>query len=183
MRNFDSSLGIGYSFVIGHSSVVIPRSGGNPQSSHSFVISHSSLVIPRSGAVLLEIILALSLFFVAAAFVTGSLHTSFQAAGNIKLSAQGADLAVTKMTELQLQPEKIIDSGPEPFATEEPMSLWTWQVVTAPLELPAILQGPALKRVEVIIRNPSRQFTYRLVEQLPVSDAASATTEPAGVLP
>ena len=136
------------------------------------------------GAILLEVILALTLFFLTAGVVTGSLYTSIRAARTIKLSAQAEDLAVTKQSELKAGILPVVDAGPEPFAQEGDLAQWTWQVVTAPVDQVTILQGPQLKRVEIIIHNVPANYTCRLSEIMSSAvDEGEATIEPASTIP
>lgn len=126
----------------------------------------------------------MTLFFVGAGIVTGSLHAAMRAAGAAKLGARASDLAVTKLSEMQAGLQTVADAGPTPCADEGGLAQWTWQIVAAPVDATAVLQGPGLTRVEIIIRNPSQDFTYRLTQILPeAGEDAGVTMAPDGVFP
>jgi len=145
----------------------------------------SQCQIPKAGGViLLEVLFALTLFFIAAGVVTGSLHTSMRAATLVKMTAKASDLAVTKLSEMQVGLQTIADTGPTPWATDGDLSQWTWQIATTPVDSMVILNGPTALRVEIIIRKPSQDFTYRLTQVLPpTSDESDSATQSAGVVP
>lgn len=132
------------------------------------------------GAVLLEVVLALGIFFMGAAVVAGSLNISITATQRIKLQAQAADLAVTKLSEIQMGLLSVADDGPNAYSEDENLPDWTWQVVTTPMdEQMVVVAGPVLKRVEIIIRNANMSYVYRLTHVLPSQDDGGGTT-PAG---
>ncbi|MFB3894575.1 MAG: hypothetical protein ACE15C_21445 [Phycisphaerae bacterium] len=127
---------------------------------------------------LLEVVLALALFFMSAAVIGGSVSTSLDAARRIRIDAQAADLAVTKLSELQMGLREVIDDGPNPYAEEEHLPDWTWQIATNPIDNTAVLQGPPLKRVEIIIRNTTGNYAYRLVHVLPSAADTTGSESP-----
>jgi hypothetical protein len=147
-------------------------------------ISASGTPSPRrSGAILLEVVMALTLFFITAAVVTGSMNVSLSAARNMKNDATAEDLAVTKLSELQMGVLPVVDAGPNSFADEDPnLDGWTWQVTTRELDEQTIDQGPQLKRVEIAVCHGPTCTVRRLVAILPASDgvADEATPAPGG---
>jgi hypothetical protein len=119
----------------------------------------------RPGAVLLEVIFSLLLFVVAAVAVVGGLNACIQASGEVRLAAQAADLAVTKVSEIQMGLVPAVDTEPTPFE-EEGLTDWTWQIVTEPVEN-NVLELPSMLRVHVIVANGSRNYSYRLTHLMP----------------
>jgi hypothetical protein len=65
--------------------------------------------------VLLEVVIALALFFGAAVVVLVGLHSSVVAARKLRLEARGADLAVTLLSELQMGQLAVEDAGPDAY--------------------------------------------------------------------
>ncbi len=118
-----------------------------------------------SGAVLLEVVLAMALFFTSAMVIAGGLSASMSALRKIKLDAQASDLAVTKLSEVQMGVLAAVDEGPNPYE-EEDLAQWTWQILAVPADPPGTVQPTSLKKVEVIIRNTTDRYTYRLAEFL-----------------
>lgn len=122
------------------------------------------------GVVLLEVVLSLSLFFGAAVVVLVGLHSSVITARNLALEARAADLAVSVLSELQMGQLALEEAGPEEFGEERPyLADWTWQVVVEDVSEDRLSAEnlPAMKRVDVVIANTRRGFTYRLVQWLP----------------
>lgn len=109
-------------------------------------------------AVLLEVVLAMSLFFMTTAFVLTGLNTSMQAVHNAKLDANAANLAVTVLSQVQMGLIPMVDTGPEAFDQVD-REAWTWQIVVTPLQDRQDL--PQLKQIEIIIRNDQQNFTIR----------------------
>lgn len=121
------------------------------------------------GIILLEVILSLALFVAAATVAFGALNWSARACGQMRLEAQGADLAVSVLSEIQMGLLPVADSPAKNF--QAPMQDWTWQIVTATVEDESI--GPQAKRVEITVNNTQQNYTCRLVE-LMCEDAATA---------
>ncbi|MFP4104927.1 MAG: hypothetical protein ACLFVU_02460 [Phycisphaerae bacterium] len=120
------------------------------------------------GAVLLEVVIALALFFAAAAICTGALHASVRTVSRLDLQAEAADLATTRMTrvQLELQHEGLSDAGPEPF--EEPWEDWSWEVSLADIdERPEQTESAPLNRVTVSVRHEPSGYRHSLVRLLP----------------
>ena len=132
-----------------------------------------------SGAVLLEVVLAMALFFTSAMVVTGGLSASMSALRKIKLDAQASDLAVSKLSEVQMGILAAVDEGPNPYE-EEDLSQWTWQILAVPADPLGTVQPTSLKKVEVIIRNTTDQYTYRLAEFLQARENEGDLSDMAG---
>ena len=113
----------------------------------------------RRGAVLLEVVLALAVFVGTAMAVLGGLSACVKSARNVGLEAQAADLAVTLLSELQLELLPVEDAGPELYE-DETLQEWTWQVAVEPITTE--LAELEVTRVELTIRNTAYNYTYRL---------------------
>ena len=122
----------------------------------------------RRGIVLLEVVIAMAMFFSAAAIILGGLSQSGRAMMRLKIEAQAADLAVTKLSEVQMRIVPLVSDGPTAYL--DPMQDWSWQLVVESLDNPS-MDLPEFKRLVVIITHAPTHFTYRLQEIM--SDAAS----------
>ncbi len=131
----------------------------------------------RRGVVLLEVVLALALFVMAALVVLAGLNSALDTAQRVQREAEAADLAVSLLSEIQmglLPPE---DVGPEPYE-DEAYADWTWEVYTEPYEeLTAEVELPEFTTVHVIVRHEPSGYTYRLVE-LMTPDTLAAPPQP-----
>jgi len=128
------------------------------------------------GAVLLEVVLALALFVMAAAIVLGGVGRSVDAAIRLQRQARAADLAVTLLSRIQMGQVDPVSDGPNAYADqpnddwEEELEDWTWQVVaTEPAGLDP--DAPPLKTVEVIITHVPTGYNYRLAGLRPDDEA------------
>ena len=129
------------------------------------------------GAVLLEVILSLALFVATSGVVLGSLSACVRAAQTIRLEAEGADLAVTQLSQIQMGLLPLQDAGPE--TCDPPWDAWSWQVsVTSVLDNG---EDMGLKKVEVAVTQVDQGFTYRLTALVAdPSQASPATTDTSG---
>ena len=81
---------------------------------------------PRAchGAVLLEVVLALSLFVMTTSFVLTGLNASIRSVAQTRMEADAGDLAVTALSQVQMGLYEMVDTGPEAF--DEPnLEAWT----------------------------------------------------------
>ena len=108
-------------------------------------------------AVLLEVVFAMALFFLAAGVVAGGLHASMRAAKRVQTDAQGANLLVITISEIQMGLIPVASDGPNAFDLGP--EGWTWQVIVTSEEF--ALQGPQMERVEVVVRNEATGWAYR----------------------
>jgi len=131
---------------------------------------------PGRAVALLEVVLALALFFGIAVPLLGGLSACVSAVRQSRLDARAADLAVTLLSEMQIGLVPVVDGGPTPF--EEPDQDWTWQVVTAPVDV--VVEGASLVRVEVVVRRPDDGYAYRLYHMLPGADDTALADVPEG---
>jgi hypothetical protein len=128
--------------------------------------------------VLLEVILGLALFVGTSGVVLASLSACMRSAREIRLEAQGADLAVTRLSEVQMGLLPIQDSSAEPF--DPPFDAWTWQAST----MTVIDNGEdmGLKKIEIVVTQTEQGFVYRLSALLvdPAAQAAASTDQASG---
>ncbi|MCD6303774.1 MAG: hypothetical protein J7M21_02290 [Planctomycetes bacterium] len=113
--------------------------------------------------VLLEVVLAMALFFMGSLVVLAGLNTALRTGRRIDLEAQAEDLAVTLLSEIQMGLVAVVDDGPNPY-DDEALAGWSWQVATEPIEDTLGLDLPAQTLVEVIIRYDAEGYVYRLSE-------------------
>jgi hypothetical protein len=120
----------------------------------------------EAGAVLLEVVLALTVFVGMAMAVLASLATSVHSARHVGLEARAADLAVTRLSEMELGLVPIEDAGPEAYE-DEALADWTWQITVLPdvSELPDL----DITRVEVAVRHTPSGYTFRTHRMLTTS--------------
>lgn len=117
--------------------------------------------MPRrgSGVALLEVVLALALFFGVAMAILAGLSACVRSARDMRLEAQAADLAITLLSEMQLGAVEVEDAGPMAYE-DETLQDWSWQVVVTPVM--GSLMELELTRVEIVIRNTPHDYTHRL---------------------
>ena len=123
----------------------------NPQSA----IRNSSEAAGRRGMVLLEVVLAMAIFFAAALVILAGLSSSVRGVQRVQWEAQAQDLAVSLLSEVQMGLVPLVSDGPTDY--EEPdLAGWAWQIVVEPYDEPqAGLELPEFSRVEVIVRHES----------------------------
>jgi len=125
----------------------------------AFRTPHSAFL--RSGAVLLEVILAMTLFFMAAGVVVGALDSALRGAKTLKLEAQAADLAMSKLADIQSSLTPPVAEGATEYKEEENLPGWTCEVAVEKMGV-ANEAAPPMSRVTVIIRKPDQKFTYQI---------------------
>ena len=112
--------------------------------------------------VLLEVVLSTGLFAMTALGVLVGVHSCFRSLGKMRLESQAADLAVSKVSEVQigiLPPE---DDGPNEYEEDETLADWTWEIIAIDVETDIELGGPQLLQVQVIITNVPSGYTYSM---------------------
>ena len=132
---------------------------------------------------LLEVVLALSLFVLAATVITGGLNASVQEVERLRLNVHASNLATSVLSEMQMGIKGVDSAGPERF--EAPFEMWTWQIEVSPLEDTAEVAVP-LRSVEVIVRHQSRPLVRRLTQFLfaptGATSSSAATNAPAAAI-
>lgn len=125
-----------------------PAGTGSPSPRHS-----TSATSPR-GVVLLEILVALTLFVLAAAVIGSALRSCLAATARIRRQGQAMDLAQTVLAELVTGQVEMIGTSPSQFVkeTEEGEEVvaegWTYEI-----EIDELTDMPDLKSVTVIVRD------------------------------
>jgi hypothetical protein len=127
---------------------------------------------PCAGVALLEVVLALALFFGVAVVILGGLNTCMRSVRLVRLEATAADLAVTLLSEIELGVVPATDAGPTVY--EEPLQDWTWEIVEMPVE--GSLATMEVSRVEIIIRNTVEGYSHRLYHLLPAAAGGDSMT-------
>ncbi len=107
---------------------------------------------PRA-MVLLEVVLAMMLFFGGALVILAGLSSSLSGIQRVQTEAQASDLAVTLLSEVQMGMVQLVSDGPSGY--EDPaLADWTWQIAVEPYEEQQLgLELPEFQRVEVTIRH------------------------------
>ncbi len=140
----------------------------------SFCEQRRAASSPNRGAVLLEVVLALTLFVAAATVISGGLHASVSEVERLRRNLHATDLAVSLMSEIQLGLRPAESAGPNVF--DPPFQDWTWQIVTTPLD-EKLGSSFALQSVEVVIRHTTESVVRRLTQVLPVGKAVVAAPD------
>jgi len=129
-----------------------------------YALSAGTVGADRAGVVLLEVVLAIVLFFGGALVILCGLQASLRTAERVRLEAEAADLAVSLLSEVQMGFVELTDDGPNDYEDEELVG-WTWEIVASPVdETP---EAPPLLRVELIVRYEPAQYAFRLVHLMP----------------
>lgn len=117
---------------------------------------------PPRGVVLLEVVLAVALFFVTVTVLSAGLTQALAAAGRLRDQSMAADLAVTAQSELQMGLLELVAQGPDSLADEGPLSEWTREVLVEPVEN---IEG--MLQVQVVITHTTTNRLTRLVSWMP----------------
>ena len=127
---------------------------------------------PRSGrvAVLLEVLLALGLFVVAAAIVTGGLNAAVERTIRLRAQTHALDLAASVISEIQMGLRAAQAAGPESF--EAPFDQWTCEIEVGPYTF-GTENAAGLQLVTVIVRGETPPMVQRLTTIL-VSESGEA---------
>jgi hypothetical protein len=122
----------------------------------------------EAGTVLLETVLALTLFVAAAAVIAGAVNASLNGVERLRLDAHAADLAVTVLSELQLGLRSTGNAGPQAF--DPPFEDWSWEVLSETL-IGETGMTTGLTQVEVVVRHEDPPVVRRLgqVVRLPAT--------------
>jgi hypothetical protein len=111
-----------------------------------------------TAAVLLEVVLALSVFVSATSVILAGVTMCAESAKRLKIQAVAADLAVTLSSELQMGLLATTSAGPSSFQ-EDRLAGWTWEV-----RAEAMISVPGMQRVEVIVTHVPTGRAHRLVQ-------------------
>ena len=122
----------------------------------------------EEGALLLEVVLALVLFVVAAAIIGGGISASMNSVERQRLNAHASNLAASILAELQMGARTLEEMGPTEF--ESPFTGWSWEIAPA-ATAPGEDTAGALRLIEVIVRHDDPVFVYRLNQSIRVGEA------------
>jgi type II secretory pathway pseudopilin PulG len=120
------------------------------------------------GALLLEVVLALVLFVVAAAIISGGISASMNSVERQRLNAHASNLAASILAELQMGARTLEEMGPMEF--EAPFTGWSWEIVPAATAPGDDLSG-APQLIEVIVRHEDPPLVHRLSQSIRVGAA------------
>jgi type II secretory pathway pseudopilin PulG len=126
---------------------------------------------------LLEVVLALALFFGMAVVLLSGLTACVHSTQQVRMSAQASDLAVSILSEVQMGYLPTIDAGPTAFG--DPLADWTWEVAvtSVPMTLSSTSTAmPDLSCVEITIHNTPQGFTQRLYDVVPTPTDTTGST-------
>jgi len=105
------------------------------------------------------------------------LHSCFRSLGKMRLEAQAAYLAISKVSEVHIGITPPEDDGPNEYEEDETLIDWTWEIVTEEIELDIEIDMPPLIRVQVIITNVPSGYTYSTRFLTPAPPEEEATEE------
>lgn len=123
--------------------------------------------------VLLEVLLALTLFAIAAAVVGSAQRRALRAVEDMHVESQAANLAQTVLADLATGQIELDDTLPTPYDEED--ETWTYEIATEDLT-----DAEDLKRVTVIVRHtdPAHPVTCRLTQWMLYAGAEAGGLEP-----
>jgi len=109
--------------------------------------------------VLLEVLMALTLFVISAAVIGSAMRSSMQATADMRLTARAADIAQSVLAELLAGSAELVDTPPTAF--EDAPEGWTYEIVTE-----EITDTPGLKKVTIIVTEADSpdSHTHRLTQ-------------------
>lgn len=132
-------------------------------------ISNSSTRRNHRGAVLLEVVLSLSIFFIAAAIVFAGMSSSLKAVGSLRTRMHATDLAVTKISELKMGKIDAMSFGQTPLDSQsERMKNWEYRIEASPAETTS--DSAPMTRVTVTIIQTQLDQEYQLTTFLPIPE-------------
>jgi hypothetical protein len=126
----------------------------------------------RRAAILLEVVLSLSLFVLAASLVLTALRASRDAVEMVRRDFHGENLAMSILADLEMGQIDLatLDGSPCGFSGDEddPFAGWTWEIASEPLETSSDL--PPEQRLTIVIRDPDGRRAARLYTLWPAED-------------
>lgn len=120
---------------------------------------HRPTIRPRTSraSVLLEVVLALTLFVAAAAVVGSALQAAIDGEERLRLGVHADNLAASVVAELEAGLRSPAVLGPAPF--DPPFTNWTWQIIPPSAEAPGAPH-------EVVVRHIDPEVVRRLAQVL-----------------
>lgn len=122
------------------------------------------------GAVLLDVVIALALFVMAATVVVAGMSASVSATDRMKQRFTAENLAFSVMSEMAAG-IRAVDStdAPEPF--DPPFEAFSWQILIQPMPSEQATSG--LRNVEVLVTHDTEDIAYRLNQFLAIDGGAA----------
>ncbi len=120
--------------------------------------SRQSAGSSAAGAVLLEVVLALTLFVSGAAVIGAGLNQCLNAAYRLRTRTEAADLAVTLISEIQMGKIAPVTIGATAYDDEQ-LADWTWKMTAEQMD-----DVPDLLLVTVTVTHEPSGVFYRLTE-------------------
>jgi hypothetical protein len=115
-----------------------------------------------SGAILLEVVLAITLFVTAALVVLGAMNTSFDVTSKLELKAHAVDRAVTILSLLQTEMIDLNDPDAAGGLFEPPFDDWSYELAAdEPLDT---LDGPVMQSITVTVTHEPDGYSYSLTQ-------------------
>ena len=118
---------------------------------------------------LLDVVVALAIFMMAAAVVVAGMNASVRSAERLGHSLTAENLAVTLVSEMAVGMRPVASEGPEPF--EQPFEDWQWEIEIIPMPDGQATSG--LRNVQVRVTHAQRDIAYR-INQFMVIDPSAA---------
>jgi Tfp pilus assembly protein PilV len=122
------------------------------------------------GVILLEVVIAMSLFVIAAAVIGSAMNSASQSAADIHLRSQAGNLALAKLAELTCGAAPIADVAETPFDSDPD---WSCQVVTQQID-----QAQDLTKVAITVRNVASPKYSETITQWVVNPFAGGKNQP-----
>lgn len=129
-----------------------------------------------AGAVLMEVVLALTLFVAAASILSSALSASVDSVERQKKQLHASNLALSVLAELKLGARSL--DAAQPAAFEPPYEQWTAEIIANPAEA-GLAESSSLMQVEVVVRDRTASVAARFgqIMDASASDRAFPTSE------
>ncbi len=126
----------------------------------------------RRAAILLEVVLSLSLFVLAASLVLTALRASRDAVELVRRDFHGENLAMSVLADLEMGQLDLatLEESPYGFSDDEedPFAGWTWEISSESLDTSSEL--PPEQQLTIVIRDPDGRRAARIYTLWPAED-------------
>lgn len=109
-----------------------------------------------AGVILLEVVLALTLFVAMAATVGAAVNQCSAAAGRLRIRTRGADMAVTLFSKIQMGLIEPVETEPTQYENENLVD-WTWEIQTEEVDMATTVQ-----HVKIIVTHEPTGLSHSL---------------------
>jgi len=144
----------GFSVPLLKPSDFVLRISNRPTSGHVRLHPRASR---RRGMSLLEVVLALGILVFMGGVVLGSFYQAIRAAQELRVEAQGMDLAASVLAEVRLGIVPAAEQGAQPF--DDPFEDWTWELKNVESDTST---GLETRMLEAVVRHKPSGYTARL---------------------